>query len=80
MLGKRSPLRWYLLAVLRVCLAGFDAPAGNDLLASLFGPPCDCRGGYTRVTPQQFSYSNDCNEYTAYLTYRPSTGGGFKQR
>uniref|UniRef100_A0A4X2KFV1 Syncytin-1-like n=2 Tax=Vombatus ursinus TaxID=29139 RepID=A0A4X2KFV1_VOMUR len=80
MLGKRSPLRWCLLAVLRVCLAGFDALAGNDLLASLFGPPCDCRGGYTRVTPQWFSYSNDCNEHTAYLTYRPSTGGGFKQR
>lgn len=48
-------------------------------MQALWGTPCNCKGGYLLTVPATYTRSVDCGGFTAYLNYKTSTGGGFKQ-
>lgn len=70
-----------LLASTSPVRSGFGPPPNpSELLQRLYGNPCDCKGGTSRVTPKSFTKITDCNTKTAYLVYLSQIGGGFTQQ
>lgn len=59
---------------------GLGAPPNKEgLIRALWGPPCDCAGGYASTIPTSYTRTTDCGGSTAYLIYEPKTGGGYGQ-
>ena len=54
--------------------AGLQTPNKYALYKSLFGAPCNCKGGTLSVQPSAYTRQSDCGEKTAYL--RQTSGVG----
>ncbi|XP_038598669.1 syncytin-1-like [Tachyglossus aculeatus] len=68
-----------LLLLLPGTQGGFETPDRAALSRTLFGSPCDCKGGMLSVRPASYTRSVDCTTKMAYLAYRHTITGTSKQ-